>query len=199
MPYPNEHAARIRDPGLFIPSSFRTKNLKDGVRIIIGKLKTGGENTVTQAYRFSKDKFTPEEVRQWLKDNNVAFIKFEEASEENMDNELKHYGKLGMRWGSRKGPSTTTVRGKRVPATTTVRGKRVAKLSTRTSAKLKKLERTRKAYKKKIKDYKSDPKNRKQIYDGKMFIAKNVFGPAYRSGMLSTGELWKASKFLADL
>lgn len=101
MPYPNEHAARIRDPGLFIPESFRSKDLKDGVRIIIGKLKTGESGMITQAYRFSVDKFTPEQARQWLKDNKVAFKKFEPAKEEKKD-ELAHYGVVGMRWGVRK-------------------------------------------------------------------------------------------------
>lgn len=110
MPYPTEHAARIRDPGLFIPESFRSKDLKDGVRIILGKLKTGGSNMVTQAYRFSIENFTPEQARQWLKDNKVAFKKFEPAKEEvktneNMDNELKHVGVLGMRWGVRRSRS----------------------------------------------------------------------------------------------
>src|SRR5512135_1862450 len=106
MPYPNEHAARIRDPGSFIPSSFRSKNLKGGVRIILGKLKLGGDSMVIQAYRFSVDDFTPEEARRWLKDNKVSFIKFEPAKEESMNdkNELQHVGILGMRWGVRKGP-----------------------------------------------------------------------------------------------
>jgi hypothetical protein len=109
MPYPNEHAARIRDPGLFIPDSFRSKELKPGIRVIMGKLKFGKESMVVQTYRFSVDKFTVEEARQWLKDNKVAFIKFEPA-EDQKESEIKHYGVPGMRWGVRNAVSNASGR-----------------------------------------------------------------------------------------
>jgi len=81
MPYQNEHAARIIDPGKFEPDSFRRKEVASGVSIILGKLK--GETLMTaQAYRFDKTKFTPDEVKKWLKDNNVKYIEFESAMEE---------------------------------------------------------------------------------------------------------------------
>jgi hypothetical protein len=80
MPYPTEHAARVRDPGSFIEGSFRSKAIgTEGVRIITGKLKGGDGAMVTQAYRFPVSKFTPEQARKWLKDNNVKFISFEAA------------------------------------------------------------------------------------------------------------------------
>lgn len=80
MPYPNEHAARVRDPDDFETGSMRSKDLKDGVRLILGKLK--GETAMTvQAYRFDKTKFTPEQAKKWLKDNDVKSISFEPASE----------------------------------------------------------------------------------------------------------------------
>lgn len=107
MPYPNEHAARVKDPGLFEEGSFRTKKLKDGLRVILGKLK--GESSMTaQAYRFTVDKFTVEQAKTWLKDNNISFIKFEPATNEvkqSMTNNksLQHVGIMGMRWGVRKG------------------------------------------------------------------------------------------------
>lgn len=102
MPYSNEHSARIKDPDLFDSNSFRSKDIKPGIRIIIGKLKNGS-SMVTQAYRFSVSKFTAEEAKKWLNDNNVSFIKFEPAEKEL---ELKHTGVLGMKWGvRRKGPS----------------------------------------------------------------------------------------------
>jgi len=105
MPYPNEHAARVIDPGEFIPDSFRSKELKNGIRIIVAKLK-GGTAMVLQAYRFSVDKFTVEQAKKWLEDNKVKYIKFEPAQTESgiggsMDNELKHVGVLGMKWGQR--------------------------------------------------------------------------------------------------
>lgn len=80
MPYPNEHAARIIDPAKFEQDSFRRKNIADGIDIIVGKL-IGEDTLTTQAYRFKKDKFTASEAKQWLADNNVEYISFEEASE----------------------------------------------------------------------------------------------------------------------
>lgn len=87
MPYPNEHAARVRDPGDFEKGSFRSKTLpkgedgKGGVRMIIGRLK--GETTTTaQSYRFPADLYTPEEAKAWLKENDVKYIAFEQATGE---------------------------------------------------------------------------------------------------------------------
>jgi len=80
-PYPDEHAARVRNPGDFQKDSFRSKELpKSDVRMIIGKLK--GETTTTvQSYRFPKDKFTVAQAKKWLKDNDVKYIEFEPAKE----------------------------------------------------------------------------------------------------------------------
>lgn len=101
MPYPNEHAARVRDPDSFVPDSFRSKDLKNGIRIIIGKLK-GGTSMVVQAYRFSVDKFTVEQVKRWLEDNKINYIKFEPAT---LDT-IEHSGILGMKWGVRRASSS---------------------------------------------------------------------------------------------
>jgi hypothetical protein len=80
MPYPNWHAARVRDPSQFEKDSFRTKAIAAGVTIIMGRLK--GESTMTtQTYRFDKDDFTVAEAKKWLKDNDVKYISFEPASE----------------------------------------------------------------------------------------------------------------------
>lgn len=85
MPYPNEHAARIRNPGDFQPNTFRSKTLpkseggKGGVRVIMGRLK--GQTTMTaQAYRFPVDLYTAAEARRWLKDNDVKYKSFEAAA-----------------------------------------------------------------------------------------------------------------------
>ena len=57
MPYPNEHACRLREPGSFQPNSFRRMERDhEGKKysIIMGKLK--GEDTLTeQAYRYDKE------------------------------------------------------------------------------------------------------------------------------------------------
>ena len=84
MPYPNEHSARVRDPGDFQPDSFRRKTIANGVDIILGRLK--GESTMTtQAYRFNKTVFTAAEAKEWLKDHKVEYISFEPASKSLMD------------------------------------------------------------------------------------------------------------------
>ena len=109
MPYPNEHAARVKEPGLFIPDSFRSKDIKTGIRIIVGKLK--GEDAMTvQAYRFSVNNFTPEEAKKWLKDHDVSYIKFEAASkpEAIVSDALQHVGILGMHWGHRKADTSSS-------------------------------------------------------------------------------------------
>ncbi len=54
MPYPNQHACRIKDPGLFKPDSFRTLHTKTkGLTLITGKLKSTDKSEV-QAYRYDK-------------------------------------------------------------------------------------------------------------------------------------------------
>ncbi len=96
MPLPNEHSARVRDPGDFDQDSFRRKNIADGVDIIAGHLK--GETTMTtQTYRLKADKFTVKEAKQWLKDNNVDYISFEPAANsKDMESAiLKIYGDIG--------------------------------------------------------------------------------------------------------
>ena len=54
MPYPNEHACRIRQPSAFEKGSFR-RIKRNSISIIIGKLK-GKKTTTTQAFRYPKDK-----------------------------------------------------------------------------------------------------------------------------------------------
>jgi len=110
MPYPNEHSARVREPGSFNPNSFRSKDLKGGVRIIIGKLKDG-DSMIVQAYRFSVDQFTVEEAKKWLEDHKISYLKFEPAQNESetgvsmsdVKNKIEHTGVLGMKWGRRSG------------------------------------------------------------------------------------------------
>ena len=79
MPYPNFHAARMRDPGDF--EQLKTKSITDGITIIVGKLK-GEKTTTAQAYRFDKDKFTASEAKGWLKDHDLKEMTFEAAKKE---------------------------------------------------------------------------------------------------------------------
>lgn len=79
-PFRTEHAARQRDPDDFIASTFRRKNITEGVDIIFGKLKSDPRGSmVPQTYRFDAEKFTPAQARQWLADNDVQHRAVEEA------------------------------------------------------------------------------------------------------------------------
>lgn len=79
MPYPNEHAARIHDPGAFEPNSFRRVNITAGVDAIMGKMK--GQSSMTiQTYRFAASKFTAAEAKKWLASHDIKPILFEAAT-----------------------------------------------------------------------------------------------------------------------
>lgn len=82
MPYPHEHAARIRNPGLFKEDSFRRKVVDRGVNIIIGKLKDGDDSMVIQAYRFDVSYFTAAQAKKWLRDHDIEPISFEAATKD---------------------------------------------------------------------------------------------------------------------
>ena len=75
-PYPNEHAARIRDPRQY--DRFRRENDAggDGVDFIYG-IK-GGDSEI-QAIRFDKEIYTVAEARAWLRRNSFEPIDFEPA------------------------------------------------------------------------------------------------------------------------
>jgi HK97 family phage prohead protease len=79
MPITGWHAARMKNPDDFQKGSFVTLKIggaNKGILLISGRLK--GKTTLTeQAYRFSMDKFTVEQAKKWLKDNNKKPISFE--------------------------------------------------------------------------------------------------------------------------
>jgi hypothetical protein len=92
-PYPNEHAARVLPPTAIRPDTYRSKTIKAGVRIIIGKLKrlplrkpksgTGSrvrDPMVIQAFRFSNALWTAAQARTWLTKHNVKTTLFEPAT-----------------------------------------------------------------------------------------------------------------------
>jgi len=68
MPFPNEHAARQKDPGRY--KSFRRmrpKGFPAGIDAIIGILGRGLSEI--QSLRFDKEKWSPEAARKWLKEH----------------------------------------------------------------------------------------------------------------------------------
>jgi len=75
MPQPNEHTARMENPGKF--EKIRSKELAPGVRALIGL--NPGQESVVQSVHFNADKFTPQQARKWLKDHKKSPIAFEAA------------------------------------------------------------------------------------------------------------------------
>jgi hypothetical protein len=60
LPYPNEHACRLRDPeGLEIVGSDEREHNDKTYRVIFGKPKDG-DGSVEQAYRYPKDSWSEE-------------------------------------------------------------------------------------------------------------------------------------------
>jgi HK97 family phage prohead protease len=93
MPYPNHHAARLRDPGDFDADSYRTtkggtmygsKKVPATVLIVWGKLKDKAgpsDQPIPQSLRFPTESWTAAEAKKWLNDNEIKTILFEPASE----------------------------------------------------------------------------------------------------------------------
>lgn len=88
MPYPNEHAARVKQPSGFIDDSFRRKTIEKGLTVIMARLKDKPDEMVVQAYRFNVKYFTAAEAKNWLEDKNVEYLAFEPASEKKEDNNI---------------------------------------------------------------------------------------------------------------
>jgi HK97 family phage major capsid protein/HK97 family phage prohead protease len=80
-PYPNEHAARLRDPGQY--DRFRRRNdaAGKGVDFIFG-IKEGEDGAELQAIRFKLSEFTAVEARAWLRERDYEPLEFEEATGE---------------------------------------------------------------------------------------------------------------------
>ncbi len=80
MPFPNEHAARLKDPGQYMRVRRENDKFGSGIDAMWGIRRDG--TVELQAIRFDSDKFTVAEARKWLRDNNQKPILFEEASGE---------------------------------------------------------------------------------------------------------------------
>lgn len=91
-PYPNEHAARIKDPDQYDDFRREKDAFGDGIDAIYG---IKGDESELQAIRFDKTKFDAEEAREWLSDNDYSTIEFEEAMTEKAAVDLQHRS-MGM-------------------------------------------------------------------------------------------------------
>jgi HK97 family phage major capsid protein/HK97 family phage prohead protease len=80
-PYPQEHAARLKDPSAYDRFRRRNNAAGKGVDFIFG-IKTGEQGTDLQAIRFRLSEFTASEARQWLREHDYTPIQFEEATGE---------------------------------------------------------------------------------------------------------------------
>ena len=79
MPFPNEHAARQKDPAQY--EKFRRvhpEGFPDGIDAIFG-MKAGEAKSEIQSLRFDRKKWTVEATRKWLKDHGFKTI-IEEAT-----------------------------------------------------------------------------------------------------------------------
>jgi len=76
-PYPNEHAARLTDPGQY--DSLRRENDAGGPGIdFIYGIKA--EESEIQAIRFRSSQYSPAEARAWLSEHDFEPMEFEEAT-----------------------------------------------------------------------------------------------------------------------
>ena len=78
-PYPNEHAARLTDPDQYDDFRREADAGGPGIDFIYG-IKDG--ESELQAVRFDKTRYTVEEARQWLDENDLSPLLFEPAMEE---------------------------------------------------------------------------------------------------------------------
>jgi len=81
VPYPNFHAARIRQPNEFVEGSIRTlsEGLPKGIMMLVGTLKEGGKSE-TQAVRFPRGQWTVEQAQAWLGERKIEPIEIEKAT-----------------------------------------------------------------------------------------------------------------------
>jgi len=77
-PYPNEHAARLKDPAQFDEFRREPDAAGPGIDIIWG-IK-GSDPVEIQAFRFDASRYSEAEARQWLKDHDFKVILFEPAT-----------------------------------------------------------------------------------------------------------------------
>ena len=77
MPYANEHACRLKEPGLFKDGTFRrysrhSATAKKDYDVIGGRLKSNND-FVDQAYRYSKSNWPADQARSHCKRHDGTF------------------------------------------------------------------------------------------------------------------------------
>jgi len=77
MPYPNEHAARINDPGKYKRMRRQNNKFGPGIHAIFGIPEKGAIEL--QAIRFDRSKYTPKQAQKWLKEHDYKAM-LEEAT-----------------------------------------------------------------------------------------------------------------------
>jgi len=88
---------RLKDPDLFVDDSFRSKNITDGVTLVMGKLKDGDGSMVAQSVVFNKDKFPKKaDAQAWLDEHN-DLLKQKSLSFTETFNEMKRFYELNDR------------------------------------------------------------------------------------------------------
>jgi HK97 family phage prohead protease len=86
MPYENEHACRLREPGDFEKDSFRRTSRKHKGKeydVIMGKLK-GDDSMTEQAYRYKKNKWTASEAKSHCKEHDGKFEAAKDSKSEDI-------------------------------------------------------------------------------------------------------------------
>lgn len=78
MPLPNEHSARILNPGS-CTERYGRQQIAPGISRVACVLKATGK-WGTQAMRFNKNNFTAAEAKKWLKDHDIKYTLFEPAT-----------------------------------------------------------------------------------------------------------------------
>ena len=85
-PYPNEHAARIQDPAKYDEFRREADAGGAGVDFIFGIYTEDGERvSELQSVRFDSELFTIQQALDWLAENEMEPIEFEEATGERWD------------------------------------------------------------------------------------------------------------------
>jgi len=85
-PYPNEHAARIQDPAKYDEFTRENNAGGEGIDFIFGVYTEDGDRvSELQSVRFDSELFTMGQALDWLAENEMDPIKFEEATGERMD------------------------------------------------------------------------------------------------------------------
>lgn len=78
------HHIPVKDKSQFVDGSFKTIDITDGVKAIVGKLKSDPQgSTHVQKYLFDVDKFSLEEAKKWIQDHKKSMDDEKPCKQEN--------------------------------------------------------------------------------------------------------------------